>query len=142
MINPSLFSSEFMDWETPQALFDELNSEFRFNLDAAASKENAKCELFFTKELNALACDWGGERGTRVFLNPPYGRGLGQWIQKAFEESKKGCLVVCLLPVRTDTKYFHDFIYGKAEIRFLRGRVKFIKAGGAKRDRPRFLLWS
>ncbi len=126
-----LFSSTTDEWATPQGFFDELNEEFRFTLDPAASKNNHKCETFFTKEQNGLNRPWGGYT---VFCNPPYGREIGKWVQKAWEEHKtNGITVVMLLPARTDTRWFHEFIYGKAEIRFVCGRLKF---GNATNSAP------
>ena len=119
-----MFSSETDLWSTPQDFFDELNAEFHFTLDPCATRENAKCARFFTVEDDGLKQDWQGET---VFCNPPYGREIGKWVKKCYEESKKpGTTVVMLIPARTDTSYFHDYIYGKArEIRFIRGRLKF-----------------
>lgn len=118
-----MFSSETDVWATPQSFFDELNKEFNFTLDPCANDENAKCKLYFTKEQNGLLQDWSGHS---VYMNPPYGRELGKWIRKAFEESRKGANVVCLIPARTDTKWFHQYVYGMAnEIRFIKGRIKF-----------------
>lgn len=126
-----MFSSATDEWATPQGFFDELNEEFRFTLDPAASEENHKCEMFFTKEQNGLNRSWGGYT---VFCNPPYGREIEKWVQKAWEEHEKnGNMIVMLLPARTDTKWFHKYIYGKAEIRFVRGRLKF---GGAAWNAP------
>lgn len=126
-----IFSSVTDEWATPQEFFDELNEEFHFTLDQAANEENHKCETFFTKEQNGLTCQWGGHT---VFCNPPYGREIGKWVQKAWEEHKtSGNTVVMLLPARTDTRWFHEFIYGKAEIRFVRGRLKF---GNATNSAP------
>jgi len=127
-----MFSSETDLWSTPQDFFDELNAEFNFTLDPCATRENAKCARFFTVEDDGLKQDWQGET---VFCNPPYGREIGKWVKKCYEESKKpGTTVVMLIPARTDTSYFHDFIYGKArEIRFIRGRLKF---GDAKNSAP------
>lgn len=112
-----------MNWCTPQKFFDELNREFGFVLDAAATERSAKCKLFYTPETDGLAQSW--QVGGPVYCNPPYGRKIGEWCRKAYEESKSGETIVMLIPARTDTKYFHDFIYGKAEIRFLRGRLRF-----------------
>lgn len=109
-----------MTWGTPQAFFDTLNSEFDFDLDPCATKETAKCGKFFTKELDGLNQDWNGYR---VFCNPPYGKEIAKWVKKASEA--RGGIVVMLIPARTDTKYFHEYIYNKAEIRFVRGRLKF-----------------
>lgn len=119
----TLFSSESNEWATPQDFFDKLNEEFHFNLDPCSTDENAKCEKHFTIRENGLSKNWGGYR---VFCNPPYGREVGVWVKKCYEESRKDdTLVVMLIPSRTDTKYFHDYIYHKAELRFVRGRLKF-----------------
>lgn len=125
-----MFSSATDEWATPQDFFDKLNQEFHFTLDPCATHESAKCARYFTEEDNGLAQDWTGEV---VFMNPPYGRVLGQWAKKAFEESVKGATVVCLLPARTDTRWFHDYIYHRAEIRFVKGRLKF---GDSKNSAP------
>lgn len=122
MINKALFTSKKGDYETPDDLFAALDREFHFTLDAAASADNAKCAKYYTIEDNALQQDWPGV----VWLNPPYGRGIGDWIAKAVEESRKGATVVCLLPARTDTKWFHRYVKPNAsEIRFLEGRITF-----------------
>lgn len=127
MINRVMFSSATDMWSTPQATFDELNRDFGFTLDVCASPENAKCARFFTKEQDGLAQDWGG---AICWLNPPYGREIGKWVKKAGESRT---LVVGLLPARTDTRWFHDHILGKAEIRFIKGRLKF---GGSTNSAP------
>ena len=125
-LTKGVFSSTTDLWETPQDFFDKLNDEFHFNLDPCATHENAKCQKYFTKEDNGLSKDW---QGYRVFCNPPYGRAIGEWVKKCYEESQKpNTIVVMLIPARTDTSYFHDYIYHKAEIRFIRGRLKFGKA--------------
>ena len=131
-LSKALFSSTKEDWATPQDFFDKLDEEFHFDLDPCADAENAKCKEYFTKEENGLLKDWGGRR---VFCNPPYGRkSTGEWIQKCYEEAKKpGTVVVALIPARTDTRFFHDYIYHKAEIRFIKGRLKF---GGCKGAAP------
>lgn len=116
------------DWGTPQGVFDELNKEFEFTLDPASNEINAKCKRHFTSKEDGLAQSWKGER---VWLNPPYGRTIGDWIKKAATGGAD--VVVSLLPARTDTKWFHEFIYGKAEIRFLKGRLRF---GGSKNSAP------
>lgn len=128
-----MFSSATDMWATPQDFFDKLNQEFDFNLDPCAIESNAKCSKYFTPEVNGLNQSWGG--GYRVFCNPPYGKQIYDWVQKCYNESRKpGTLVVLLIPARTDTKYFHEFIYHKAkEIRFIRGRLKF---GGSKNAAP------
>jgi len=127
MVSPILFSSDTGEWETPQWLYDELDLEFDFDLDAAANDDNTKCEWYFTEQDNGLLIPWfNGQEGVRnVWVNPPYGRGVGVWVQKAYIESQRGATVVMLLPARTDTAWFHDWILGRAEIRFLRGRLKF-----------------
>lgn len=120
-----MFSSKAMDWETPQAFFDQLDSEFHFTLDPCADKYNHKCDFYFTKDENGLVQSW---RGHTVFCNPPYGRAIKDWVIKCSEESgHPGTTIVLLIPARTDTAYFHDYIYQKpnVEIRFLRGRLKF-----------------
>ena len=126
-----LFSSKEEKWATPQDLFDKLNDEFHFTLDAAASPDNAKCANYFTEEQNGLVQSWGGHT---VWCNPPYCRKTGLWVKKAYEEHQRtGCTVVMLLPSRTDVRWFHDYILGKAEIRFIKGRLKF---GGSKNSAP------
>ena len=125
------FSSKSNEWTTPQHLFDELNQEFNFTLDPCATEENAKCSKHFTIEDDGLSKDWSNDV---VFMNPPYGREIKKWIKKAYEESLKGATVVCLIPARTDTTYWHDFIFDKADdIRFLKGRLKF---GNGKNSAP------
>ena len=114
------FSSRTDEWATPQILFDQLHAEFGFTLDPCATPENAKCPHFFTKAHDGLLQAWGGV----VFMNPPYGRVIKAWMKKAFESAQAGATVVCLVPARTDTSWWHDFAM-KGEIRFLRGRVKF-----------------
>lgn len=126
-----MFSSKTDLWETPQDLFDKLNNEFQFTLDVCATPENAKCDKFYTEEQDGLEHPWKGT----VWYNPPYGRGIGQWVRRALFASVSGSTVVMLLPARTDTKWFHDYIYKRnnVEIRFIRGRLKF---GGSKNSAP------
>lgn len=122
MISQGLFSSNTNEWATPQEFFNELDAEFHFTLDPCATAENAKCEHFYTIQDDGLTKKWGG----RVFCNPPYGREIGKWVRKCYEESRHCDVVVMLIPARTDTSYFHDYIYHKAkEIRFIRGRLHF-----------------
>ncbi|UTR05179.1 phage N-6-adenine-methyltransferase [Alkalihalobacillus sp. LMS6] len=121
----TMFSSKTDLWATPQQFFDELNDEFGFTLDPASTEENAKCDKFYTLNDDGLVQDWSNNI---VWLNPPYGRVIGDWMKKAYEESQRGSTVVCLVPARTDTKWFHEFVYGKAEIRFVKGRLKFGEA--------------
>lgn len=122
------FSSETPEWSTPQSVFDALNAEFAFTLDPASTHENAKCKKHYTREDDGLSKSWEGER---VFVNPPYGRVIGAWVEKMAHGRANVC--VGLLPARTDTKWFHEYILGKAEIRFIRGRLKF---GDGKNSAP------
>lgn len=127
-------SSKKDDWETPQSLFDDLHKKYSFDLDAAATSQNAKLNTYYTVEDNALVQQWKG----RVFCNPPYGRELKHWIKKAYEESLQPyneCIVM-VIPSRTDTSYWHDYIFNKAEIDFLRGRLKFEVGGIASQPAP------
>jgi site-specific DNA-methyltransferase (adenine-specific) len=130
MLNKGLLESGRDDWETPQELFDELDREFGFTLDPCATAENAKCAKYHTPSEDGLARDWTGET---VFCNPPYGRRQDAWVRKCREHGAGGGVAVMLIPARTDTARFHDLILGNAEIRFLRGRLKF---GGAKDSAP------
>ena len=125
-----MFSSAKDDWETPQELFDELDAQYHFTLDAASSDANAKCQKHYTIADDGLHKSWGGET---VWLNPPYGKGIKAWVRKAWEEGQKEhTTVVCLLPARTDTAWFHDYCaYG--DVQFIRGRLKF---GGCKNNAP------
>lgn len=126
MNRDAMFSSKSDIWETPQDFFDKLNEEFHFQTDVCALPENAKCKHFYTPEQDGLV----QERSGYCWCNPPYGRQIGKWVRKA-SESK--ATTVMLIPARTDTAWFHDCIYGKAEIRFVRGRLKF---GQAKNSAP------
>lgn len=126
-----MFSSKTDLWATPQDFFNELDAEFHFTLDVCALPENAKCEQFFIPEIDGLSQPWKG----RVWCNPPYGREIGQWVRRAHLAVASGGaeVVVMLLPARTDTQWFHDYIYHKAEIRFIKGRLKF---GNSKNPAP------
>ena len=118
-----MFSSKTDMWSTPQKFYDELNKEFNFNLDPCSTNENNKCEKHFTIDDDGLKQDW---QGYTVFVNPPYGRVLKEWVKKCYDESlKPNTRVVMLIPARTDTIYFHKYIYNIATIRFLKGRLKF-----------------
>lgn len=122
------FSSATEMWETPKDFFDKLNEEFNFDIDVCATAENAKCERYFTERENGLLQRWEGT----CWMNPPYGRVIGDWIQKAYESAQEGATVVCLVPARTDTRWWHDYcVHG--EIRFVRGRLRF---GGVKDNAP------
>lgn len=119
--NQGMFTSTTDDWPTPRRLFDALNAEFAFDLDPCASDQNAKCARYFTVADDGLARRWQGS----VFMNPPYGRGIGDWVAKAWREARKGATVVCLIPARCDTEYWHDYVMQASEIRFIRGRIHF-----------------
>jgi site-specific DNA-methyltransferase (adenine-specific) len=127
-----MFSSKTDQWSTPQEFYDQLNKEFVFTLDPCADQNNAKCSFYYNKEQDGLKQDW---KGHTVFCNPPYGRAIKDWVKKCYEESlKPETTVIMLIPARTDTSYFHDYIYHKAkEIRFIRGRLKF---GDSKNSAP------
>lgn len=130
MDKSALFTSNSDEWATPQWLFDELNEEFNFTLDPCATNENHKVSNYLTKESNGLAISWGGEK---VFCNPPYSE-IDKWVEKAFRETRTdNTLVVLLIPSRTDTRYFHNYIYQRSEIRFVKGRLKF---GESKNSAP------
>ena len=117
------FSSKTDDWATPQSFFNRLDNEFNFTLDPCANELNAKCPKFFTKDDDGLTQSWAGER---VFMNPPYGRVIGDWVRKAYEEAQNdNTVVVALIPARTDTKYWHEYVMKAKEIRLVKGRLKF-----------------
>lgn len=116
-----LFSSKSDIWETPQDFFDKLNSEFNFGTDVCAIAGNAKCDNFYTPEQNGLKQEWKGN----CWMNPPYGRDIGTWMDKAYNSARKnGATVVCLVPARTDTKWWHTYSV-RGEITYLKGRLKF-----------------
>lgn len=122
------FSSASDAWATPPEFFNGLLPEFVFALDVCANDDNAKCDRYFTIAENGLAQEWSGV----CWMNPPYGREIGAWMAKAYESSRRGATVVCLVPARTDTAWWHDYAI-KGEIRFLRGRLKF---GGHRHPAP------
>lgn len=127
-----MWSSKSCNWATPQDFFDKLNEEFHFTLDPCADEHNHKCDKYYTIEQDGLKQDWSGET---VFCNPPYGRTVSKWVQKCFQEVYAGkcrCAVM-LIPARTDTRWFHDWVYNKAEVRFIKGRLRF---GGQDQDAP------
>jgi len=124
-----MFSSATDQWATPQSFFNEWDAVFRFELDVCADAQNAKCWRYFSEQDNGLYQDWAPNR---CWMNPPYGREIRRWMQKAYEESLKGATVVCLVPARTDTAWWHDYAM-KGEITFIRGRLKF---GDAKSGAP------
>lgn len=126
-----MFSSKTDLWATPQDFFDEMDKEFSFTLDVCALPENAKCKVYYSPEVDGLTQPWNG----RVWCNPPYGREIGKWVRNAYLATASGSaeVVVMLLPARTDTRWFHEYIYQKAEIRFVKGRLKF---GGCLNSAP------
>lgn len=139
MLNKGLMTSDKNYWETPQSFYKELDKEFKFDLDVASSDENAKCANHYTIEDDGLSQKWNGN----VFCNPPYGKEIGLWVKKAYEESlANDGVIVLLIPARTDTRYWHDYIFGKAkDIRFLKGRLKFELNGEAKQSAPFQVQW-
>jgi len=122
------FSSKTDLWATPQNFFEKYNSKYMFTLDVCANKENAKCEKFFSIDDDGLAQNWIGV----CWMNPPYGREIGKWMQKAYQSSLLGAIVVCLVPARTDTAWWHEYAM-RGEIEFIRGRLKF---GGSLNSAP------
>ena len=122
------FSSKTDMWATPQKFFDKYNEKYRFTLDPCATSDNAKCPIYFTEADDGLKQQWTGS----VWMNPPYGREIIKWMKKAYESSLQGATVVCLVPSRTDTKWWHDYAM-KGEIEFIKGRLKF---GDAKNSAP------
>lgn len=130
ILTAGLRSSLTDEWSTPQDVFDALDREFHFNCDVCASLENAKCAHYYDLTRDGLTHAWHGV----CWMNPPYGRRIGRWVAKAREEAEIGrASVVCLLPARTDTRWFHENVLGKAEIRFIKGRLKF---SGSKNSAP------
>jgi phage N-6-adenine-methyltransferase len=129
-INKGLFTSNTDLWSTPQDFYDQLNKEFNFTLDPCATPDNAKCNRYFTQSDDGLSQSW---YGATVFCNPPYGRQIVDWVKKSSEA--RGGAVVMLMPARTDTRYFHQYIYNnpRVEIRFIKGRLKF---GDSKNSAP------
>lgn len=119
-INPGMLSSATPEWETPQQFFDELDAEFHFDVDVCATPDNAKCRNFYSREADGLSVPWTGT----CWMNPPYGREISAWMRKAYESAASGATVVCLVPARTDTAWWHDYA-AKGEIRFVRGRLRF-----------------
>jgi len=118
--NPALYSSKTVEWETPIAFFNKYDAIYGFNLDVCATHDNAKCINYYTKNQDGLSQPWDG----KCWMNPPYGREIAKWVKKAYDESQKGALVVCLLPARTDTRWFHDYCM-KGKIEFIKGRLRF-----------------
>jgi site-specific DNA-methyltransferase (adenine-specific) len=129
-LTSGLFSSRTEEWETPNYVFLSLNKEFNFQVDVCATSENSKCKIFFDKSVDGSRREWSP---FRCWMNPPYGRNISTWMKKAFEESQRGALVVCLIPSRTDTKWWHQWVMKAAEIRFVSGRISF---GTSKQSAP------
>lgn len=134
----ALLSSKKMDYCTPQAFFDALDAEFGFVLDAAATDKSAKCRQYYTPETDGLSQSWNCGGRCFAILHMAGRPGSGKWVRKAYEEAQKGVTVVLLIPARTDTAYFHDYIYRKAEIRFVRGRLRFEDEDGKRYDAAPF----
>lgn len=124
-----LKSSNTDEWETPQHLFNYLDLEFNFEIDVCANEHNHKCKIYYDKDIDGLSQDWGTRR---CWMNPPYGREICKWVKKAADTAMGGGVVVALLPVRTDTQWWHH-VMKATELRFIRGRVKF---GNAKVGAP------
>lgn len=125
---PVHFSKRSDCWETPQELFDRLDDEFEFTTDVCAEPHNAKCAHYYTPAIDGLAQPWAGV----CWCNPPYSDSAS-WIRKAFEASRDGTVVVCLIPARTDTRYWHDYVMKADEVRLVKGRLKFV---GGKASAP------
>ena len=124
-----MFSSKTDLWATPQEFYDRLNRVFRFEVDVCALPENAKCQRFFSPDDDGLSQDWKGT----CWMNPPYGRDIAAWVKKAYESAKiNGATVVCLLPARVDTRWWHEYCLA-GEVHFVRGRLKF---GGSENSAP------
>jgi len=130
-VNQGLMSSLTPEWGTPQDFFDELNAEFGFTVDVCADDWNHKVDHYFTVEDDGLSQEWHGV----VWMNPPYGREIGKWMAKAVDSWRRGATVVCLVPARTDTAWWHDYAM-RGDIRFLRGRLKFVSVDGVKSSAP------
>ena len=128
-LNKGMLTSETDEWATPKDFFDELNSIYGpFDVDVCANASNSKCAVFFDKETDGLQQEWKG----KCWMNPPYGRTISKWMKKAYESAGNGTIVVCLVPARTDTKWWHDYAM-KGQVTFIRGRLKF---GGSKNSAP------
>jgi phage N-6-adenine-methyltransferase len=128
-LNNGMFTSETDEWETPWQFFDAVNAIYHFDLDVCSTRTNAKCARYFTKAEDGLLQTWSGV----CWMNPPYGREISLWVRKAYESGlEAGTVVVCLLPARTDTKWWHDYVIAYASlIRFIRGRLRFSGKGPA-----------
>jgi phage N-6-adenine-methyltransferase len=127
--NAGLFSSTTDEWPTPAELFEALDREFSFTIDVCATKANAKCQKFYSPEDDGLKQSWMSV----AFMNPPFGRAVGRWVAKAHSESLAGATVVCLIPCRTDTSWWHEHVMQAGEIRLIRGRLSFTGSLQAER---------
>ena len=128
-MNEGMYCSKSCEWETPQEFFDRLNAIYHFELDVCATPENTKCNQYYTKEQNGLLQKWHGT----CWMNPPYGREIRKWMHKAYQSAKEGAIVVCLVPARTDTAWWHDTVMQGGQIQFIRGRLKF---GNSRNSAP------
>jgi site-specific DNA-methyltransferase (adenine-specific) len=129
-LTSGLFTSRTEEWETPDYVFLSLKKEFDFQVDVCATSKNAKCKIFFDLSVDGLKREWSP---FRCWMNPPYGRNIAKWMKKAYDESRRGALVVCLIPSRTDTKWWHEWVMKASEIRFIIGRISF---GNSKNSAP------
>lgn len=136
------FSSKYSSWETPLELFLEWDKKYQFTLDVCATSKNSKCPIFLDPEINGLTSHW---EGNRCWMNPPYGREIKHWVKKAYMETRKpNTLVVGLLPARTDTEWFHEYVLDKARIEFVKKRISFLVDGAVKYPAPfpsLFAIW-
>jgi len=138
-MNEGMFTSDRQDWETPQRFFDKLDEVYRFTLDVCATTKNTKCPKFFTPEVDGLAQDWSGETW---WCNPPYGREIGRWMEKCYLETKGGDSIgMALIPVRTDTKWWHDWVMRAYSIGFIRGRLKFVGGSSSAPFPSAIVFW-
>lgn len=131
------FKSGSMEWSTPESLWKPLDDEFHFTCDLAASPANNKCALYWSIQDDALKQSWDGV----CWCNPPYGKDLKQWVKKGYEESLKGATIVMLLPVRTSSEYWWKYIFGHAEVRFIRGNIRFSDAPHGLSTALAIVIW-
>lgn len=136
MINNAMFSSNRDDWETPLELFKQLDAIYHFDLDVCALPHNAKCDKYYTPDDDGLSKPWEGT----CWMNPPYGRQIGRWMEKAYKSSLVGATVVCLVPSRTDTAWWHDYAMRASKITYIRGRIKFVGAKHGRHSRVQLLF--
>lgn len=150
-LTSGMFSSNTPEYETPNELYNALDSEFGFTVDVCAQSHNAKCPYYFTPSDDGLKQDWSKHI---CWMNPPYGQEIVKWVKKAYLESLRGSLVVALLPARTDTRWWHEFVMEADEIRLIKGRVRFVGYGPAPfpsciviwgissySDKPKVISW-